>query len=212
MASAGCRQICQPTTSVSCPPARWSSVSPTQTIGVRPASTAATAFSRTSSSVSPWFCRRSRMTQDHPARARIAQHRGDDVPGMRALRRLVAILSAQPRPRIPPGPVPPQADGRRGADQQFAGQPGCPVRPRRAPAPPPRRAARASSSSRRSVAAWDVINRAPSAPRAPRQCYPASAGCRRPWSASCTPKPASRACPATWCRRTMRHPWPGCDE
>ena len=51
--------ICQPTNSVSWPPTRWSSVSPTQTIGVSPASVAASEFSRTSSSVSPCPWRRS---------------------------------------------------------------------------------------------------------------------------------------------------------
>ena len=52
------------------PPRARASVSPTQTMGVSPARSAASSFSATISSVSPKCCRRSlcpRMTQVHPA-------------------------------------------------------------------------------------------------------------------------------------------------
>ena len=51
--------ICRLTMSTVRPASRWASVSPTHTIGVMPAASAALVLSATTASVSPWYWRRS---------------------------------------------------------------------------------------------------------------------------------------------------------
>ena len=82
-------------TTARCSPAwRWASLSPTQTMAVRPAASAASALARTSSSRLVLVGAALAMADDDQPRAGFLEHRRRDAAGMGAARRRVAILRA----------------------------------------------------------------------------------------------------------------------
>ena len=76
------------------PASRSSSVSPMQTMAIRPAASAASAFALTTASVSRVVGAPLGVADDDVAAAGVLQHPGAGVAGMRALLLHVAVLAA----------------------------------------------------------------------------------------------------------------------